>query len=373
MGRVYKFNPLHIIFPLFVFCSIIVSCSNGSDVTDEPDDEPVLIEDKTNPNPMEAYSPLGNKEDGLTQNILGYGYDVMGVAGGEESVKAPILDLNTISVDRISIMRVLSSYSINLYAENSADFTKEIPFFFLDNSLKEQEELKGKVLQAKTLSTCKTLLGMDDEYSFRSSHTYYLRNRYSLLPLWLDELFSESFSSDLNTLTATELIKKYGTHIITEFYDGTRFDIFYMAKIHPLEYQYKDGVVVLEPDNDKAMEAGFNNAMIETESSSLSWGSSPSDWETLLKTNINPILFMNAVGGGKDLVPSGFYNLEKGFPKSNQKEWYKTVDNVTDDSLFELVKIQCLSPIYKWIKDPEKKEEVRKAVLAYMDSAIGKS
>lgn len=349
---------------------MIVSCSDDDG---QGNDKMVLIEEDVVPNPMDAYIPLKKEEIPLTESVLGYGYDVMGVAGSYQSVKNQVVDLNKMQEeypDAITGFRSLASYSYSIYGENKTKYMHDMPYFFLDSELKEQEELEGKILQTKTFDDYEFLSDTKSEYSYRSEHTYYLRNRYFFNTLILNryKCIKQSFTDDLNVLTANEIIKKYGTHVIAEFYDGIRFDLLYMAKIYPSRYSHKGEIITVSNDKMDAVTVGYYKARVETGSSSLNWGSLPENSETLLKANINPILYLNAVGGNPSVVSKGFYNLEKGYPKSNQAEWSATFENIDDDALFKMVKIRELIPIYQCVEDPQKKALIKQAVLEYIDA-----
>lgn len=351
---------------LYFFAPFFISCSDNSK---DDKDEMTLIEETYPPNPMEAYVPLFSDNASSMKSVLGYGLDVMGEIGSYQSVKAQIIDVDKMQADDTqSFIRIggFASYSEDLYGENRKEYLKQLPSSFLDSNTMEQEELKGKILFTKGLDKYDFLSDAKSEYSYRSVHNYYLRYRYYYNALTAKRYVKQSFLNDLSTLSTTEIIEKYGTHVIAEFYDGTRFDLLYMAKIVPIRYSYKGEIITVENNKREAVKVGYYKAMQESMVGSMNMESIPEKTQTLLKANINPILYLNAIGGDRSVLNRGFFNLEKMYPNSHMSEWYKTISDIHNDELFRMVKIRQLTPIYELIKDSEKREELKKAVLNYI-------
>ncbi len=367
---------LTITFSFILSSTVLMSCSDSDNPLSDPDNDIVLIEGNYPPNPMDAHIPFKAINSQTNKSILGHGYDITGLVASSQPIKEQIIDMDKLQEyypESVTILKAFSSFSHSFYGENKAEYLRNMPFFFLDYDLRDQEELKNKQLLTKIFSDYDFLAADRKDYSYMSEHYYYLRHRYFFNVLTTTikpELFlKQSFIDDLNNLPSQEIIEKYGTHVISEFYDGIRFDMFYMAKIVPFKYLLNGEEITIERDKRDAIKVGVYNARGETESGFLHWSGMPENAEELLKANINPILCLNSVGGNPDIVPKGFFNLDKGFPKSKQSEWNKSADDINNDDLYGLAMIRRLEPIYKWIKDETKKAEVKQAVLEYIDAS----
>lgn len=350
------------VFSMLTFT--VVSCSDN-----DSEDQMTLIEESHTPNPMDAYIPLESDDASSMKSVLGYGLDIMGEIGSYQSVKAQIIDLDRMdSEDPYSTVKVgtFQSFSRDLYGKNKNEYLAEMPYLFLDDRTLEQEELKGKILFTKGQSTYNFLSDGQNEYTYRSVHNYYLRYRCYYNGLTAKRYLKQSFVDDISSLSPQQIIEKYGTHVIAEYYDGIRFDLLYMAKIVPTRYNYKGEIITVDEDKRDAIKVGYYKAMVNSKCGSFNWESMPDNTDRLLKANVNPILLLNAVGGDPSIVTRGFFNLEKTSPDSHMSEWYATTHDLKNDELFKMVEVGELIPIYNYIKDPQKQEEVKKAVIEYI-------
>ena len=245
---------------------------------------------------------------------------LMGEIGSYQSVKAQIIDLDKMdSEDPYSTVKVgtFESFSRDLYGENKNEYLAEMPYLFLDSRTLEQEELKGKILFTKGQPAYNFLSDGQNEYTYRSVHNYYLRYRCYYNGLTAKRYLKQSFVDDISSLSPQEIIEKYGTHVIAEYYDGIRFDLLYMAKIVPTRYNYKGEIITVDENKRDAIKVGYYKAMEKSKCGSFNWESMPDNTDRLLKANVNPILYLNAIGGDRSTVPLGFFNLEKMCPDSH--------------------------------------------------------
>lgn len=350
------------VFSMLTFT--VVSCSDN-----DSEDQMTLIEESHTPNPMDAHVPLTSDNASSMKSVLGYGLDIMGEIGSYQSVKAQIIDIDRMnSEDPYSIVKggTFESFSRDLYGKNKDEYLAEMPYLFLDSRTLEQEELKGKILFTKGQSAYNFLSDEQNEYTYRSVHNYYLRYRCYYNDLTAKRYLKQSFVDDISSLSPQEIIEKYGTHVIAEYYDGIRFDLLYMAKIVPTRYKYKGEIITIDEDKRDAIKVGYYKAIENSKCGSFNWESMPDNTDRLLRANINPILYLNAVGGDRSAVPLGFFNLEKMCPDSHMSEWYETAHDLKNDELFKMVEVGELTPIYNYIKDPQKQEEVKKAAIEYI-------
>lgn len=172
---------------------------------------------------LEYPSGRGQQGDRLT-NVLGYGYDANGICD-TLSVKAKVLNLS--NKDALGMGYINTAGPGNFISGNS----------FYDLSI-NMNEYPNKILQPNIafLSHLKSLLKLANNsdsidnncayayysYNITRSSIYYYINKSSL-----DTELTPEFKNDLNSLSASGLVEKYGTHVLTHIYTGAKFEVLY--------------------------------------------------------------------------------------------------------------------------------------------------
>lgn len=365
--------------PSNFFCLLIFlinfsffACSKDQDEADHKpsNTEWIEIEKEIVPNPMDAYIPLDKEDIGRPKLLLGYGYDVMGVIASYSSIKAQVIDIDkmqeSFTWEAFSIWNKSEATAGSIYGNNKSEYIRKMSPYFLEINLYSNEELQGKVLHTKTFDGYK-FLDPHQEYTYCSEHNYHIHFE-SVLNYSPSKWFlTDSFAEDLNLLKPEEIVEKYGTHILARYQSGARFDMLYMAKIYPRQVAVGKDTITFSVDKQEILKTGRYKVRSETQTGFMQGEFLPENFDELVSKNINPILYFNTVGGPQGIVPCGFYNLEKDYPKSKQTEWYAALRDNKNDDIYEMVTISELLPIYICISDPTKKAEIKQAVLDYID------
>ncbi len=347
---------------IFLFIGMsILSCSNEENIKEFESEEPIEI------NPMDAYIPLNTKPAKNKENFLGKGYDYTGMYSNDYSTKNAIIDLDKYLTDSpgaydASFTTESSNYSI--IAANANIYTKKLTNHSNDNYWNpipdNMNAFSGFILDNSMIYNKNEKL---EDFSFASTHFYFIKDRHKLngRSIDLQKYLSTSFKTDLAALSAKELIEKYGTHIITSYNMGLRLDILYKSKINKSSYtsaEY-DGQYYTE----KYVEAGLrytinkmgywaNGAINPPESKDV-------------ERNAVPVLYVENHGGDNNLIPSGIYNLQKGYPQINISKWFNS--NTDENTALIDIDLDRLIPIYEIITDENKREEVKLSVEKHIE------
>lgn len=351
-------------FILFAFSGIsLISCSNDEDTKDTHQEVPTEI------NPMDAYTPLIKTSKPNNELLLGRGYDYTGTYATHTSVKEAVIDLNKLLTDQPydyypKINTINSSYFI--IEADAQHYTKRLTAkasnHKWDSPPIEMSAFSGAILDNQMLFNKDINL---KDFSFASAHYYYYRNEHNLLTSTseLQNYLSKSFNDDLISLPIDNIIKKYGTHLITSYTMGLRLDMIYRSKIDITNY-----IMPGSEDDGQYFKKNFVEAGLRHTINSIGyWGIGeirPDPTDKDVKMNGIPVLYMENHGGDNKFIPSGIYNLQKGYPKINIYEWFNsmTEENTT---LVDL-NLEWAIPIYELIKDETKKEELKVGIEEYI-------
>lgn len=327
------------------------------------EDEPIVEvfpKKPTEINPLEAYIPLKKKTTADSENLLGKGYDFTGAFISDASVRELIIDVDKFIIDnperyyRINYF-ISSGYSrsgpnAQIYAKSLTSMSNDNYWNPIPDSI---SAFTGTILDNKLLCPTDNLL----DFSFASDHLYSYKYRYSLNTHsdYLFDYLTDTFKADLELLTSAEIIEKYGTHILLEYIVGLRLDLIYRSKI---------------PDASKSpyhaeecVEAGLKDTMLKMHYWSYQFFPEPNQGDVEL--NGIPILYVENHGGDNSLIPSGTYNLQKGYPRIDVNKWLESGSKEN----FALVNLYLDKqyPIYELIKDSKKKAELKQAIDKYIE------
>lgn len=209
----------------------------------------------------------------------------------------------------------------------------------------------------KDNSYLKTEYSYSDKYSFASldaiRNLKYIRINDEVTRL--THYLSDEFKEDLNRLSADRLIERYGTHVLTDFVIGGRYKLMFRSVIT----KTRDASIKKETVN-----SGFKSSLGKMGFEyNLDYDKTID--ESLVKENQCKELYVLFYGGsGTNLK----YDLEKGMPTSvDIQGWEKSV-SLGNACLNEIIWKETY-PIYSFISDPQKREEIKTAVKRYIKSA----
>lgn len=169
------------------------------------------------------------------------------------------------------------------------------------------------------------------------STTENLRNNY----------LTEQFKSDLVSLSATALVERYGTHVLTDIELGARLDMNYESQTN-------------NSKREEAATAGANISVSKFFNVTADLATNSVD----ASSNYNQKLYYNSVGGDGTKSLVGEIALDNSTIKINIGNWQSscTKDNAA------LIKIaeDGLTALEDFISDPVKKQQVKAAVEQYI-------
>jgi hypothetical protein len=313
----------------FLFVVFLLSCNEQ------------LINDKANPVPSAEFNlnypnkKLAGSDAKVAQ--LGFGYDANGFCD-DVSIRERIME----GFQDITIIHYPTSTFANLFKANNFD-----------------ELIAGINNQSRTaikshLRSLLKLADYNDKPDLNGNFVYFATTqlqKHETIRIFSDysKYLTVNFKDDITALNAEELVSKYGTHVLTEFYTGMKFEVLYEFKSH------------VNDDMERAAHY-FHKRMKEFA------GGSPNMWYfnnmISLVANTKEKLIYNLIGNKEpvcNLITTSDYNpdniridLEPVFITDNYRPQ------------FIMVGERGLLPIYELIGVESKKLEVKQYVEKYM-------
>lgn len=352
-------NNMKKIFPiLFSFLFILVSCSDNNHNDPDPGTDPAP-DPTPKVNPYKTGKDLSsstfvdwdNKNMGDEYFMLGYGYDATGKYAHPASVRGKILDMVKFAED---------FGRINFFRSTSVG-----PELQIGRTLEECRESMGwnagfsdsEIAKYKNLFKEKFASPFEGDKSFPDLSYQYLgisqvHVQYHLYFLYMSHMekkiypyLTEEFRNDLETKSADDVIKIYGTHILTSIKIGERIDYL---------YRYA------EDENSNSYSWFLYNMHRYFSQGPSTWGSEP-EKDPPLKEN----LYIEVVDGTRP-DPNGWMVDITNY--KGERIIFEGWKDITDANLtlVDFRNKDCLKPIYDFVNDPDKKEELIKAYEKYL-------
>ncbi len=287
-------------------------------------------------------SSIGTSGDAIN-GLLGYGYDATGLC-------------DTISV-KAKVFATLPVYGLYLSHPSSTFPTLVSGGTFDELSTKINHPYiitgSGEVLTQHLKSLMK-LANVSDSINSNYAYTYYACTYINLhLKFYTDadnqQYLSLDFKNDVVSLTAKEIVSKYGTHVITDLFNGTKFEVLYRCKFS-------------SPTNGAVCENLFYNRMKEF-TGGIFGIYKESDTNTKHYQTDEQLIY-NSIGSRKKI--SGIINTTDYNPDSIQLNIGSIFDKENIKTQFVTIGSDGILPIYKLINDETKKQEVKVYIEKYM-------
>ena len=356
----------HFLFiPIITMGIFAISCTNTFD-------EQFVQEDQQ----MPTTKSMG---DGQYQ-VLGYGYDITGEYLARQSIKNEVLDIAGFYAKNPQLYKVeyVGEIKDNFYAgEDYMNYVKDII-----NKTNFSGSVAAKINPKKDGATSTDTSNKEVPYSLSANVSFdkessnktsittketYIRvdqikqlERYQLYadPTVLADYLTPYFKSRLSTASPDAIIEEFGTHILIDFNVGGRLSIFYKSTI-------TDNLKV--ESKTKIAKGGITGA-IKTVNLSFSGSSTTTEVEQYQRRNSNWSCNVNMYGGQHDghtitITSDGATNHT-----FNLSGWQQSVDK-THCVLTE-INFNKTYPIYEFIKDPIKKQQIKDAAEKYIKSKI---
>lgn len=336
------------------FCTLaFINCSDKEDTTDSPSPDDV---NDTYINPTAPQGPI--TVEAVKSNaapFLGAGYDIMGEYISNLSVKAPVLDLNKIGEGRITIFNGSSSEGERRAGRDIKEFLQSF------NEFKEfvvPTENRGDLLFPATITNYACF---KERYEHSSQYTFIFEtsganisiqkiNR--AVPKW-DSWLTDDFREALIEYSPDEVIQEYGTHILVDINLGYAIKTLYRSIVADSESELiRTAITGLGARKDMVYK--FPNVSITYP-------------EETVKKNYGGTIAVSLQGGDYKKMPPLQLTPDRkevvGDPM-NVTSWAKTCDENT----YALTTLtgNSMIPIYDVITDPEKKKQLKDAVIKYI-------
>lgn len=327
----------------------------------EHETEQFVIEDK---DPAEAYyrEYIGGINEEC--NALGYGYDVTGEYLSPQSIRKQVLDIagyKEIEPERITEGTASHGYAEYHYGSTFSDYLKDIMSSSgVTDSFRHEDETSilntylyfvGNFANHQYLQS---QYSHSNQYSFasmeilqQSKHIHINDQVSSML-----EFLSKDFLEDLDKYSADKIVEMYGTHVLMDICLGGRYKLIYRSAIEEKEYFTNKAYIIKREFNTLLSKIGF----------------------LILTSNIQTDEEFNLNKQNKDLyvqlyledgIMSFKYDLEDGIPT------YEDIRKWGDETLgveTQLTRINWAEsyPLYEFIPDPVKKNDIKSAVESYI-------
>lgn len=342
----------------------LYSCEKSDTIIgtgDEHETEQFVIEDK---DPAEAYyrEYIGSINEEC--NALGYGYDVTGEYLSSQSIRKQVLNIagyKEIKPERIIKGTTSYGHATYYYGSTFSDYLKDIMSSSkVTDSFSHEDE-------TSTLNTYLYFIGNfanhqylqskyshSDQYSFASmeilQHSKHIHINDQVSSML--EFLSKDFLEDLDKYPADKVVEKYGTHVLMDISLGGRYKLIYRSAIEEEEYFTNKEYIVKHEFNTLLSKIGFlaPSSNIQTD-------------EEFNLNKSNKDLYVQLYL--EDGIMSFKYDLEDGIPT------YKDIQKWGDETLgveTQLTRINWKEsyPLYEFISDPVKKNDIKSAVESYI-------
>jgi len=322
---------------LLLLLSILVSCYDQSDKTE------LQTELQTSPSTsINLIYPSGSGYSGDSINgLLGYGYDATGFC-------------DTISV-RAKIFDSLPDYSFGYPSTTFPTLINGSSFEDLINNIDSRYTEESGVALTQHLESLMRLAFKSDSIDSGYAYTYYSISYYNsvrgmfIIESEYQKYLSTNFKNDVVSLSPKELISKYGTHVLTDVFSGTKFEVLYRCKFG---YQ----------NSGSDCEQLFYNRMKEYIGGTFGI---ITDYSTNTKlSQTNEQFIYNSIGSSKKLC--GVINATDYNPDSIRLNIQQIFNNLKTQ--FISIGKDGILPIYELISDETKKQEVKTYIEKYMSA-----
>ena len=301
--------------------------------------------------------------DGI-YDVLGYGYDITSDYLGEASVRQPVLDVEAFIRDNKG--RFDNPFIGTIEQKVTAG---EDAWSFLQQTI-SNTNFSGSVAAMGKSDTSKGFFSGSITTGFKSDSKYSYSSKYSFARAevikkqrqyllytnaeTLSRYLSSNFIADLNKYSADEIVRMYGTHVLTKITVGGSYRAYYKS------------VIVEEANRTEKMKTVTAGAKYNMKKVGLDANGS---WNTTTitetnKKNSNWTCDIKCLGGttsGTTITPN-----QGPTTTINLGAWTQSVDD-THSRLVD-VDWNATYPIYDLVSDPAKKVALENAVEKYIDS-----
>lgn len=330
--------------------SLLISCESSNDAQENPEITSTYICPAQQADTSQMYA-VSFKGD----TLVGCGYDVTGSYLDARNVKRCVVDIPDSDIEKFSYLKSDAAFYIGADAN---DYLQNIMYdngFSLNETSNENKWFTGTIKDnygkfPADYSTAHSFAGKDVFFTktIMRMPSYITANNIKHISKYL----TAQFKDDLNRLTASQLVAKYGTHVLRNAYIGTRIrGMMNCVVADKLKDAAKDAFYGLCAKMSEAVGSTNLDVLNADKAAMCSGGTLHADFNG---GDVSKVHFMNGS------IVTAVY-----------KQWWNSDDIDMDHfALTELQKDDVI-PLYEFIADEEKKEAVKNAINQYIaDSQI---
>lgn len=344
-----------------IFTALLLLCYSCSENEDVPTTSPTIP--PTTPSSGEVTISADNSG---TFDVLGLGYDITEEYMGESSTRSKVIDVAKFKKENPGRFDnpFVGVIDQNVYA--GGDYNSFLNDLLTNSGFTDSTGSMGREAVESGLFSGNLATGFNSEkeYSYSSKHSfaraevfkkqrkYYLNTDVETLQNYL----SSEFLADLGRLSADEIVKIYGTHVLTNVTVGGKYVAFYKSEIAETDSESERKVIVSAGVNYILSQIGISSYGILHKDEIIKHNKKNSNWECHIKS----------IGGStSEKLIVEMPSQEPPF-MIQFGEWAESIDD--DFSRLIAVNWNVTYPIYDLISDPAKKQEIKDAVLKYIAS-----
>ena len=306
--------------------------------------------------------------DGI-YDVLGYGYDITDEFIATNSVKKQIINIKQFVEDypyRFDNPFIGETETRVFFGADALTFMSNIRdeanimnslSVFPDDFNVNNEDREKSVFSGSVKFSGNNEYDYSSKYSFARGEIIKKQRQYviDVKPDILKNYLSRNFIEDLEKISPTEIVEKYGTHFLTNITIGGMYTANFKSAVNEETASIK---------KEEAIEAGlkFNFKRL-----GLNVENTPNqdEIEKLNNKNTEWIFNLKCIGGS---TSGHTITLSPGHTEPsntiNLGEWTQSVDD-THSRLIE-IDWSATYPVYELISDPQKRAEVKKATEDYI-------
>lgn len=328
-----------------MLCIGLSSCTDENELRIDSLEEPV-------------YTTRSSAFDG-GYDLLGYGYDMTSTYFDSEGSGMPVINVeklyaaNTSNILPTSLIKGNEKMEVAINnIEYTKNLTRKIDLSLSSTKADSANYFKGSLNEAFDYQN-----NINYSYASYSLKIKHQRFRITLTPNELHKFLTDRFIQDVATRDPQYIIANYGTHVLMDITTGAKLTMFYRS-INTSEFTSKKSSV--------AASAVATIGKVFKVSPSYDGTINTS----LMTKNTNEIVAYQSVGGDPSQGIRGLINVTSN-SSVDITRWQSSCDFTNYPKragLIDVAPSKGAIPIWEFVQDPTKKQQIKNAVVNYVDN-----
>ncbi|WP_413669990.1 MAC/perforin domain-containing protein [Mucilaginibacter sp. Mucisp86] len=327
---------------VILFTSIFSSCTK--DLVRAPG------ADNVQSSKLTTHSGVDNKYD-----LLGFGYDITGEYASSNSATYPVIDMDKLVQNEPG--RYVPDNNVSQYAEyaaggNASDYLHSLTV----NTTSTLTPAGASKFWSATLTVnFHETSKISSKYSYASASLIIKQKRLKFnapIDLIKSTYLTSVFKSDVASMSAQQLVTKYGTHVLTDIILGAKLNVFYRSQTS-------------SSNRGLSVKAGLDvHGMFRT----FGFKSDVTYADSSVNSNYDQTMYYSTVGGDGTKGVFGQLSLDNSAPKVDIAPWQSTCTR--DNAAFIQISNApgTLIQLSDLIDDAAKKQAVADYITQYLAS-----